>query len=189
MTSLTDCTANPTISSVSVSPATRAKQRWKERNPEYQKQYYEKNKEYITQKKRECREAKSEHYKAVAKARYEAKKETILANAKAFRERSPENVLVGLAKARAKKKNLPFNLEAADIHIPSHCPLLGIELKQNPQVVAEGSPSLDRIVPALGYVKGNVWVVSHKANSIKKAGTLEELELLVANLRKHINAC
>ena len=37
----------------------------------------------------------------------------------------------------------------------------------------------------LGYTKGNVWIVSRRANMIKSDATLEELELLVNNLRTH----
>lgn len=46
-------------------------------------------------------------------------------------------------------------------------------------------PSLDKIIPKLGYVKGNVWVVSNKANRIKSNATIEELELLVKNLKSY----
>jgi hypothetical protein len=35
-------------------------------------------------------------------------------------------------------------------------------------------------------VKGNVWVVSFKANSMKRDATLEELEMLVENLRRKV---
>jgi len=49
--------------------------------------------------------------------------------------------------------------------------------------ICAGSPSLDRINPALGYVKGNVWVISFKANAIKQNATVQELELLVNNLK------
>ena len=38
-----------------------------------------------------------------------------------------------------------------------------------------GSPTLDRIVPSLGYVPGNVVVISHKANSIKSNATAAEI--------------
>lgn len=72
-------------------------------------------------------------------------------------------------KARAKFRNIPFNLELEDIIIPEICPVLGITLKKT---VGQGkqtndTPSLDRIVPELGYVKGNVIVVSWLANNIK----------------------
>lgn len=42
------------------------------------------------------------------------------------------------------------------------------------------SPSLDRIDNRLGYVKGNVIVVSHRANAIKRDATLDELRRIVA---------
>lgn len=38
------------------------------------------------------------------------------------------------------------------------------------------SPSLDKIVPELGYVKGNIVVVSLRANQIKSDATIEELQ-------------
>ena len=40
------------------------------------------------------------------------------------------------------------------------------------------SPSLDKIIPAIGYIKGNIAVMSHKANTMKQNATLEELILL-----------
>jgi hypothetical protein len=43
--------------------------------------------------------------------------------------------------------------------------------------------SLDRIVPELGYVKGNIAVISNRANSLKSNATLEELERLCAWLK------
>lgn len=49
------------------------------------------------------------------------------------------------------------------------------------------SPTLDKIIPALGYVPGNVWVISHRANTIKSDASLEELKTLTANLEKKLN--
>ena len=40
---------------------------------------------------------------------------------------------------------------------------------------SEGSPSLDRIIPEKGYVKGNVIIVSHKANTIKSDASPKEI--------------
>jgi hypothetical protein len=42
------------------------------------------------------------------------------------------------------------------------------------------SPSLDRIDPSQGYIKGNVVVISHKANRLKNDAGLAELRALVA---------
>jgi len=86
------------------------------------------------------------------------------------------------AKKRAKKKGLDFNLEISDIRIPQRCPLLGIEIWVAGEVQTSASPSLDRIDPSLGYIKGNVWVISNRANTIKSDATIEELKLIASNL-------
>lgn len=39
----------------------------------------------------------------------------------------------------------------------------------------ENSPSIDRIVPELGYIEGNLIWVSSKANWMKSSGTVEDL--------------
>lgn len=72
------------------------------------------------------------------------------------------------AKARAKSKGLPFDLEKHDIIIPAICPYLGIPIISSEKKVTANSPSLDRIKTELGYVKGNVEVISHMANRMKQ---------------------
>jgi hypothetical protein len=79
------------------------------------------------------------------------------------------------AKHRAKKSGVPFNLTEADVSIPTHCPALGIPLYPAEQTVGPNSPSLDRIRPELGYTRGNVIVLSHRANTIKQNASSEEL--------------
>ena len=82
------------------------------------------------------------------------------------------------AKYRAKKKGIPFDLAIEDVlPLPERCPALGIPLKRNKhgKSGAPNSPSLDRIVPDRGYVKGNIRVISLKANMIKQNGTLAEI--------------
>lgn len=88
--------------------------------------------------------------------------------------------LLHQAKLRAKKQNVPFELTIDDIIIPSHCPILDIELyvSDTGKGPTDNSPTLDKIVPHLGYVKGNVMIISHRANSIKRDATLEEIEKL-----------
>ena len=98
---------------------------------------------------------------------------------------SPQYSLYMHAKQRAKKAGIKLNITFADIHIPLFCPLLGIRLKpcigQGPD---DASPTLDRLRPHLGYTKGNVWVISNRANRAKSNLSLSELELLVKSLRK-----
>ncbi len=89
----------------------------------------------------------------------------------------PENRLVNSARTRSKSKNIPFNIELSDIIIPKICPILGLELKVSiTGKLQDTSPSLDRINPKLGYVKGNIRIISWRANTIKNNATLEELE-------------
>jgi uncharacterized protein (DUF433 family) len=85
--------------------------------------------------------------------------------------------MVQLAKARAKKHGLPFNITEDDIEIPVFCPALGIKLERGEQGKGhfDNSPSLDKIVPEKGYVKGNVVVVSMLANRLKSNATIEQL--------------
>jgi len=91
------------------------------------------------------------------------------------------------AKIRASKHNIPFNLDFSDFpEIPKKCPVLGIPLKFNSRSGPCGnSPTLDRIIPALGYVKGNIKIISHRANTIKSDAT--EAEILAVAKYVHDN--
>ena len=44
----------------------------------------------------------------------------------------------------------------------------------------DDSPSIDRLIPELGYIKGNVNVISLRANIIKNNATKDEL-IKIAN--------
>lgn len=78
---------------------------------------------------------------------------------------------------RAKEKGLPCNITAKYITsiTPTHCPVLGIPIQHNIGVSADTSVSIDRIVPELGYVVGNVIVVSKLANQIRSSGRPEDI--------------
>lgn len=89
------------------------------------------------------------------------------------------------ARERAKAKNLPFNIDREYIRsiIPSHCPIFGIPLewsclRGDRGTALPNSPSLDRIDPSKGYVRGNVWIISNRANAIKNDASHEELKLV-----------
>ena len=104
---------------------------------------------------------------------------------------NPNSIKLALlrnAKQRAKTKGLEFNIDISDIELPNVCPLLGIPLfssyREEGKSV-DNSYSIDRINPSKGYIKGNVWVISYKANRIKNDASLEELEMLVKNLKDH----
>ena len=93
-----------------------------------------------------------------------------------------EKLIVRRAKTRANKKNVPFNIDEDYIKKiwPKHniCPIFKIKLEQSNLHTGDQSPSLDRIIPKLGYVKGNVQIMSNKANTIKNNATFEELIII-----------
>lgn len=99
-------------------------------------------------------------------------------------DQNREQRLLSSAKSRAKRKGLPFNLELEDIVIPERCPVLGIELDTDGGKWKDSTPSLDRMVPDKGYVKGNIAVISWKANWLKRDASLQELESLVRWMRQ-----
>ena len=95
-----------------------------------------------------------------------------------YRERKHEQCLLASARNRARKKSIPFDITVEDILIPTHCPILGIQLTRN--LGTHGgtisSASLDKINPELGYVKGNVQVISALANNMKSNADVEQLK-------------
>ncbi len=99
------------------------------------------------------------------------------------RKRHTENPIRQMlinARGRAKRKGLEFNLTALDISVPAVCPVLGIPLFITPGRVTDNSPSLDRVDNLKGYVRGNVIVVSFRANTIKTSATVEEMRMVAA---------
>lgn len=74
-------------------------------------------------------------------------------------------------RGRCKRKALAFDVTAADLLalIPKDrvCPAIGIPLIFGGKL-SRNSPSIDRLIPALGYVKGNLAIISHRANSMKQ---------------------
>jgi hypothetical protein len=80
------------------------------------------------------------------------------------------------ARGNAKRRGLEFTITLADIDIPTICPVLEIPIRFDGE--RDNMPSLDRINSSLGYVKGNVIVISWRANWLKSNATSEELKLL-----------
>lgn len=89
------------------------------------------------------------------------------------------------AKARAEKKGLEFNIEESDIVIPEICPILEVPLEFGTKTNYDYSPSLDRIDNTKGYIKGNIQVISKKANTMKSSATLQELKTFCKNVLRY----
>lgn len=83
-------------------------------------------------------------------------------------------------KAQAKRHGIEFTLVLADTLWPEFCPVLGIKLvyerdRGGGRRPYDDSPSFDRINSTLGYIPGNVLIVSNRANAIKRNASPEEL--------------
>lgn len=127
-----------------------------------------------------------EFFNAYQKDNYRKNRKTILATcAKRYRTSAAGQMLYR-AKKRSNQKGWVCDLEPSDIVIPSHCPVLGLPLSIGDRGVAgaiDCSPTLDRVDNSKGYVKGNVRVISWRANKVKNDSTIEELESILAYMR------
>lgn len=118
------------------------------------------------------------------KAYREANKELISIQKRNSMLRNPEKHLLQSSIQRAGRSGLEHTITLSDITIPSVCPLLKIPLKVGTKDNYTSSPSLDRIDNTKGYIPGNVWVISSKANTMKNSATFAELRLFCENITK-----
>lgn len=104
-----------------------------------------------------------------------------------WRRNNPILHLYRGAKKRAKEKGLEFNIEHSDVVITTHCPILGVEFVQGVKGDYQKSYSLDRIDSSKGYIKGNVRVISMRANTMKNNATYEELMAFALNIKTYMD--
>lgn len=116
-----------------------------------------------------------EHYRQKDKKRYLVRAEQQKLNQKKSRADDPRNYILKQVRSRSKRLGLEFNLEKDDIVIPEVCPILLIPIVVGNSKICDNSVSLDRIDNTKGYVKGNVQVISFKANRCKSNLTFDEI--------------
>ena len=142
---------------------------------EAKQEYRDANREKYRENSRLHREKNKEKINKQQNEGYQRHREKRLTSMKQKRLEKPEVELLKGAKYRAKKKGLPFNITLDDVRAPDVCPVLGIPLYVGEGVLHKGSPTLDRFDPELGYVQGNVNVISSLANTIKSNATWSEV--------------
>ena len=131
-----------------------------------------------------CRECCNE---ATRKYRNGLPKEERLRKQRVWIAKNPKSYFVTQAKRMARNAGVPFDLKKEDIEIPKKCPLLGVDLvfltekHKHPE-----SASIDRVVPRLGYVKGNVRIISEMANRIKTNATPEQIKIIAARIDSYV---
>ncbi len=106
-----------------------------------------------------------------------------LSTVELHRARHPDMMWYRCVKYKAKKFKIPFDLEECDFDIPEKCPVFGIPLDGRDR---EHEPSVDRIIPDKGYVKGNTKIISMKANRLKNNASIEDMLAIVRYLRRNL---
>jgi hypothetical protein len=135
-----------------------------------------------TQRTADWRKANPDKSREIAKTYYAKRKQAgkdscAVGSRKKQRILRPEESLYRSAKQRAKRSGISFSIDLADIVIPSHCPILGVTIVLDSMRHPCG-PSVDRVIPALGYIKGNVQVISMQANRLKSCLDLRTLDAI-----------
>ena len=99
--------------------------------------------------------------------------------------------IVHRCQSRAREKNIPCSITWQDIQeiYVTECPILEIPLDWNSSFTGrtDYTPSIDRIIPELGYVKGNIKIISNLANMMKSSSTFDQLQTFAKNILKYIN--
>jgi hypothetical protein len=83
----------------------------------------------------------------------------------------------------AKRAKVPIEFKSiAELAIyvksiaPEKCPVFGIKFTEKGNGYSPWSPSIDKIVPSKGYVRGNIQIISYMANAMKRDATPTQLK-------------
>lgn len=87
----------------------------------------------------------------------------------------------GLSKAKAIRNKKEWTISRDDYPVPLYCPVLAIPLDYSDN---DHKPTLDRHDNLKGYITGNVYVISMKANRLKNNATIDEIRLLYKYMQK-----
>lgn len=141
----------------------------------YQRERWARNSESILRSRRERRAFVREQ------AGLKRQVNPSLYPAKSFKDLAARRMWNSAARG-APKRGLDFDIELTDIVVPDCCPISGVSFDPNAEAFV--TPSLDRINSSKGYIKGNIAVISSWYNTLKRDGTPEDFEKLLAWLKK-----
>lgn len=146
----------------------------------------EKARAYFREYRRKWNKANPEKVRATSRRYYAKHREKVIEYQKGWRSKRTEGYLLSAARRRAKQKGLDFNIDITDIVVPETCPALGIPIRRTAEKWADDTPTLDRVDSTRGYVKGNVMVISKRANFLKNNASADEIRSI---LRYMESAC
>lgn len=147
--------------------------------------WYHRHKHEVSSKAKQFRKEYPELAKEQDRVYREKYPETVKRCSKNYKRKhkqkphSPQYMMLANARARAKRENYPCSITMKDIIFPKFCPITNLELRFNKGKTAEDSYTLDKIIPELGYVPGNIRVISRKANRWKDNMTRENIQTLL----------
>lgn len=100
------------------------------------------------------------------------------------RQQDPLPFLYRAARFRAKKKSQPFDLtiEWARRRWTGRCELTGIPFETSTGAAGPRSPSIDKIIPSIGYTMENCRFVLSAVNSLKGNGSDAEMLFVARRL-------
>jgi hypothetical protein len=165
---------------------------WKNRDTynKARKQYRQNNLDHVKEIDQKSRKKNRENRKLRQNEKYwsddEYRQNHIKYNRVYYRQNLQRSMFAKASK-RAKEKSIEFNITIDDIVIPDVCPVLGIPIFVGGLVSKDNSPSLDRIDNTKGYIKGNVMVISYRANAIKNYGSAEEHRLIAKYIEENLS--
>jgi hypothetical protein len=85
------------------------------------------------------------------------------------------------SKQRAKAEGLAWSLERGDVETPAACACCGKAWGR----ARSDRPSIDKVVPIRGYVRGNVAIICCACNRRKQDSTPAELRMLLAYVERY----
>ena len=140
-------------------------------------EFYKNNKHYRSGYSYNCIPCTKQYYletKEKAKARIKKDKQS-----------NPIKYMLYNAQQRAKKRKIEYSIDISKLHVPTHCPIFGVELMyggtgktEKGYGAFENAASLDRIDPKKGYVDDNVIIICWEANRSKALLTPEKFYML-----------
>lgn len=88
------------------------------------------------------------------------------------------------SRRRAKRDGIEHTIKWTDLQIPDTCPVTDDPFWPVLGQQTPTSVTIDRIDSELGYIPGNVWVISLAANKAKGDLSLEALKRIIAKLEE-----
>lgn len=121
-----------------------------------------------------------------------ALKETLKRYAHTWRKNHRLNYMVYRAIKRATDKGIEFDrgfLEELAATKPTNCDCCGVQFNYGVQAKGRqghpATPSLDRVDPTIGYVRGNTAIICLRCNVLKKNGSLLEFRNILSYVERY----